>query len=250
MATTLRYPPVDPPETGENAKQSVDYFYDQAIGNFAYAAQHPMKQHRVRLAHSLIMNYDLYTKMKVFVCFISQFWRINPPPVPFPSSHETSLIVLQRPQQASKLEMSQFHAEDYIDFLSKVTHDNMGSLTKDLQKFNVGDDSPVFDGLFEYCAISAGGSLEGAARLGKGKCDIAVNWAGGLHHAKKSEAYGFCYVNGMLSTFPRQPNANLAQILCLLFWSFSDIMNACCTLMWMFITVMESRKLSSRLIAL
>ena len=79
---------------------------------------------------------------------------------------------------------------------------------------NVGDDCPVFDGLFEYCSISAGGSMgrsqrhsvsaleltlvatEGAARLSRDKCDIAVNWAGGLHHAKKSEASGFCYVNG------------------------------------------------------
>lgn len=40
--------------------------------------------------------------------------------------------------------------------------------------------------------------LEGAARLSRDKCDIAVNWAGGLHHAKKSEASGFCYVNGKL----------------------------------------------------
>ncbi len=39
---------------------------------------------------------------------------------------------------------------------------------------------------------------EGAARLSRDKCDIAVNWAGGLHHAKKSEASGFCYVNGTL----------------------------------------------------
>lgn len=38
--------------------------------------------------------------------------------------------------------------------------------------------------------------IEGAARLSRHKCDIAVNWAGGLHHAKKSEASGFCYVNG------------------------------------------------------
>lgn len=40
-------------------------------------------------------------------------------------------------------------------------------------------------------------SIEGAARLSRDKCDIAVNWAGGLHHAKKSEASGFCYVNGL-----------------------------------------------------
>ena len=43
--------------------------------------------------------------------------------------------------------------------------------------------------------------LEGAARLSRDKCDIAINWAGGLHHAKKSEASGFCYVNGRLPDF-------------------------------------------------
>lgn len=40
--------------------------------------------------------------------------------------------------------------------------------------------------------------MEGAARLNRGKCDIAVNWAGGLHHAKKSEASGFCYLNDIV----------------------------------------------------
>ena len=63
---------------------------------------------------------------------------------------------------------------------------------------NVGDDCPVFDGLFEYCSISAGGSMEGAARLSRNKTDIAVNWAGGLHHAKKAEASGFCYINDIV----------------------------------------------------
>jgi histone deacetylase 1/2 len=32
-------------------------------------------------------------------------------------------------------------------------------------------------------------------RLNKGQNDIVINWAGGLHHAKKSEASGFCYIN-------------------------------------------------------
>jgi histone deacetylase 1/2 len=77
--------------------------------------------------------------------------------------------------------------------------------------------------LFDYCSLSTGGSLgtapfllhigykyasepnnlirhfiEGAMRLSHNKCDIAVNWAGGLHHAKKSEASGFCYVNDIV----------------------------------------------------
>ena len=35
----------------------------------------------------------------------------------------------------------------------------------------------------------------GAQRLNQSLSDGVVNWAGGLHHAKKSEASGFCYIN-------------------------------------------------------
>lgn len=35
----------------------------------------------------------------------------------------------------------------------------------------------------------------GAVRLNQDASDIVINWAGGLHHGKKSEASGFCYVN-------------------------------------------------------
>jgi histone deacetylase 1/2 len=56
----------------------------------------------------------------------------------------------------------------------------------------------VFDGLYEYCQISAGGSLGGAIKLNNNAADIAINWAGGLHHAKKTEASGFCYVNDIV----------------------------------------------------
>lgn len=81
----------------------------------------------------------------------------------------------------------------------------------------------MFEGLFEFCSISAGGSigmcaltiliilghkrsalrtnlsLPGAAnKLLNGEADIAINWSGGLHHAKKSEASGFCYVNDIV----------------------------------------------------
>ena len=77
--------------------------------------------------------------------------------------------------------------------------------------------SPVFPGLYDFCSIYTGASLEGAAKLNNGVrrshplhllsplplpppqvCDIAINWAGGLHHAKKFEASGFCYVNDIV----------------------------------------------------
>jgi len=68
----------------------------------------------------------------------------------------------------------------------------------ELRRFNLGEDCPVFDNLLEFCRIYTGASLQGATRLNHGLCDIAVNWAGGLHHAKKAEASGFCYVNDIV----------------------------------------------------
>lgn len=59
--------------------------------------------------------------------------------------------------------------------------------------------SPVFDGIFEFCSLYTGGTLEGAMRLNQGEADIVINWSGGLHHAKKSEASGFCYINDIVN---------------------------------------------------
>ncbi|KAL6304187.1 histone deacetylase [Sparassis latifolia] len=156
------------PIEGE-AKKRVCYFFDSDVSGFHYGPGHPMKPTRIRMCHSLVMNYGLYKKMEIF-----------------------------RAKPATKREMTQFHSDEYVEFLSRITPVNMNSFLKEQHKYNVGDDCPVFDGLFDYCSISAGGSMEGAARLSRDKCDIAVNWAGGLHHAKKSEASGFCYVNDVV----------------------------------------------------
>ncbi|ORY24791.1 hypothetical protein BCR39DRAFT_545951 [Naematelia encephala] len=156
------------PIMGESKKR-VCYFFDSDIGNYHYGPGHPMKPTRIRMCHSLVMNYGLYKKMEIF-----------------------------RAKPATKREMSQFHTDEYVDFLHRINPDNANQFAKEQVKYNVGDDTPIFDGLFEYCSISAGGSMEGAARLSRDKCDIAVNWAGGLHHAKKAEASGFCYVNDIV----------------------------------------------------
>uniref|UniRef100_A0A3B3CEW9 Histone deacetylase 3 n=1 Tax=Oryzias melastigma TaxID=30732 RepID=A0A3B3CEW9_ORYME len=127
------------------------------------------KPHRLSLTHSLVLHYGLYKKMMVF-----------------------------KPYKASQHDMCRFHSEDYIDFLQKVSPNNMQGFTKSLNTFNVGDDCPVFPGLFEFCSRYTGASLQGATQLNHKICDIAINWAGGLHHAKKFEASGFCYVNDIV----------------------------------------------------
>ncbi len=41
------------------------YFYDPDVGSYYYGPGHPMKPHRVKMAHSLILHYGLYKQMEV-----------------------------------------------------------------------------------------------------------------------------------------------------------------------------------------
>ncbi|ODQ54156.1 histone deacetylase Clr6 [Saitoella complicata NRRL Y-17804] len=149
-----------------NPKSRVSYFYDTDVGNYHYGPGHPMKPHRMRMTHNLILNYGLDKKLDVL-----------------------------KPRRATAKEMARIHTDEYVDFLWRVTPDTMDKFVAHQSKFNVGEDCPVFEGLSEFCSISAGGSIGAAQKLNCGDSDIAINWSGGLHHAKKREASGFCYVN-------------------------------------------------------
>jgi len=153
----------------DHSKKRVAYYYDANIGNYYYGQGHVMKPQRIRMCHHLLLNYGVYRYLEVYR--------------PFPAALE---------------DMSRFHSQDYIQFLKSATPDNLRQYSKQMLKFNVGEDCPVFDGLYEFCQLSSGGSLAAAVKLNKQKADIAINWMGGLHHAKKSEASGFCYTNDIV----------------------------------------------------
>ena len=95
------------------------------IGNYYYGQGHPMKPHRIRMTHNLLLNYGLYRKMEIY-----------------------------RPHKATQEEMTKFHSDDYIRFLRSIRPDNMSEYNKQMQRFNVGEDCPVFDGLYEFCQLS------------------------------------------------------------------------------------------------
>ncbi|KAF3779053.1 Histone deacetylase 9 [Nymphaea thermarum] len=99
---------------------------------------------------------------------------------------------------AYPVELAQFHSADYVEFLHRITPDTQHLFRNELAKYNLGEDCPVFDNLFEFCQIYAGGTIDAARRLNNKLCDIAINWSGGLHHAKKCEASGFCYINDLV----------------------------------------------------
>ena len=95
-------------------------------------------------------------------------------------------------------DMTRYHADDYVQFLEQVTPETQHEHLRVLKRFNVGEDCPVFDGMYDFCRRYTGGSIGGAVRLNHGLADVAINWMGGLHHAKKSEASGFCYINDIV----------------------------------------------------
>lgn len=148
---------------------NIVYLYDPEIGTYFYAANHPMKPLRVRMTHSLVVNYGLHRKMDVL-----------------------------RPYLASYKQLTNFHSVDYVNFLASVTNENAEEIFNDLTKFNIKEDCPVFPGLYDYCRLTAGGTIYASHKINSGKYDVAINWSGGLHHAKRSEASGFCYVNDIV----------------------------------------------------
>ncbi|KAI0328208.1 histone deacetylase [Cubamyces sp. BRFM 1775] len=151
------------------SKRRVAYYYDPDVGSYTYGVTHAMKPQRMRITHELVSAYDMLPKMHVL-----------------------------RAKRATAETLTRFHTDEYIDFLSKVTPENARKLTYQGTRFLVGDDNPPFEGVFEFSSISAGGSIAAAKRLMEGQTDIAINWAGGLHHAKKREASGFCYINDIV----------------------------------------------------
>jgi acetoin utilization protein AcuC len=56
-------------------------------------------------------------------------------------------------------------------------------------------DNPVFPRMHEASALIAGGSVAAAREVWSGRCRHAVNIAGGLHHAMRARASGFCVYN-------------------------------------------------------
>jgi acetoin utilization protein AcuC len=56
-------------------------------------------------------------------------------------------------------------------------------------------DNPIFEGMYDAAALIAGGSVLAARQVHEGRAQHAVNIAGGLHHAMRDAASGFCVFN-------------------------------------------------------
>nr|XP_034911521.1 histone deacetylase 9-like [Populus alba] len=76
------------------SKDRIAYFDDGDVGSVYFGPNHPMKPHRLCMTHHLVLSYELHKKMEIY-----------------------------RPHKAYPVELAQFHSEDYVEFLHRITPD-------------------------------------------------------------------------------------------------------------------------------
>jgi acetoin utilization protein AcuC len=141
------------------------FFYTDAFQAYDMGPHHPMKPIRLRKTFELLDSYGAFGRLPLR----------EPAPCP-----------------VSVLEKT--HRHDFIqavDYLSSGQH-----FPYSYQRYGFGTgDNPVFPGLFEAALLYTGASLDCASAVAEGEADVAMNIAGGLHHAHHARAAGFCVFN-------------------------------------------------------
>jgi acetoin utilization deacetylase AcuC-like enzyme len=90
----------------------VAYFYDHDVGDFYYALGHPMKPHRMRMVHELLIAYGVHERLQVL-----------------------------QPPRATERDLTRFHSDDYIEFLKRITPETAQGQMDQLQRCKF----PFFD---------------------------------------------------------------------------------------------------------
>ena len=142
------------------------FIYTDAYLDYDYGPTHPLRIIRLKLAQELIRAYGL---------------------LDLPSVQSISTI------KADEDDLALFHSREYLDILKQA---NDGHLREDAYTYGLGPgDNPIFTGLYDWSLWITGATLQAFDFVASGKGKVAFNIAGGLHHALRSRASGFCYIN-------------------------------------------------------
>ncbi len=91
------------------------------------------------------------------------------------------------PVLASREEIALFHYEEYIDYVEKKCRLGYGYL-------DYGD-TPAYPGCYEAASYTVGSTLSVLKMVLSGETCSGFNPMGGLHHARRDRAGGFCIFN-------------------------------------------------------
>jgi acetoin utilization protein AcuC len=96
-------------------------------------------------------------------------------------------VTIVSPVQAEERDALLFHTKAYVEFVRESSEIGSGYL-------DYGD-TPSFKGVFEASLFPVGNTLNGMKLIAKGDFDHFFNPIGGLHHARRDRAGGFCVFN-------------------------------------------------------
>ncbi len=109
-------------------------------------------------------------------------------------------------RSASDDEILAVHDRDFVQMVKDI---DAGRVPEHRGlEFGLGTpDDPIFEGMHPASAAVCGASITAAEAVAEGRAQHAFNPAGGLHHARRREASGFCIYN--------DPAAAIAKLLAL-----------------------------------
>ena len=97
--------------------------------------------------------------------------------------------------QATREEILRVHDEAYVDLVEAL---DRGEARPEAEAFGLGTpDNPVFPGMDGAARWLVGGTLHGARLLLEGAERRVLQLGGGLHHAQRARAAGFCLYNDL-----------------------------------------------------
>src|SRR6266536_653271 len=140
--------------------------WDERLAAYDVGGGHPMAPVRVELAIELARAFGLFAQAGVSV---------------------------ERPVPATDAELELVHDPRYI---AGVRMAGRLELDPSVLEFGLGtEDDPVFPGMHDASALVTGATLAAARAVWSGTADHGANIAGGLHHAMRGSASGFCVYN-------------------------------------------------------
>jgi acetoin utilization protein AcuC len=114
-------------------------------------------------------------------------------------------VKICKPVLCSEDDLLTFHTKDYVDFVKESSKLGRGMLDS--------ADTPSFKGVFEASSYTVGSTLAGLEMVVKKSVDHAFNPVGGLHHARKNSAAGFCVFNDVAIAILKAKTYGLKRIL-------------------------------------
>lgn len=140
--------------------------YSPGLAQCEYKPSHPFKPMRAKLMYELLNRYGLI-------------------------SGEEQVIVA--PQTMDEELLYLFHTREYIELLKKG---EQGEFSVEMLHAGLGfQDNPLFRGMYQYALGASSATFEGAMMLYREEAPFVFNPFGGFHHAGRSNAEGFCYIN-------------------------------------------------------